>query len=163
MRALLILPLLVASDLAAQEEAWLGAWKLAASPEIAPAILRCTESMSFLTRPIARGRLTKLNPAYQRLSLRRLGEDFELQFDGRPPLRLPADGRAVPWTREDGESFLVSARPEAGRLLQHYQGADGERSNVFRMDPSGKTLSLEVTVKSRKLPAPLVYTLRYAR
>jgi hypothetical protein len=159
----LFLPVLLCTALSAQEPVWLGTWKLASAPDIGKAIEACTAEMSFITRPIARSRLKKLNPAYQKVAIARSGNDFTIQFDERTPIRVPADGQAVAWTREDGEKFMVSLKLAATELLQHYQGVDGERSNRFRVDATGKLLSLDVTVKSQKLPAPLVYTLSYSR
>jgi len=160
---LLTLSAALAASLAAQEPAWLGTWKLGKAPDLAATIEKCTEEMSFIKRPIARSRLKKLNPAYQRVVIARSGAEITIQFDERQPIRVPVDGKAIPWTREDGEKFMVSVKPGADALTQHYQGEDGERSNLFRVDGAGKALSLEVTVKSQKLPKPLVYTLSYSR
>lgn len=158
-----VIALLFVSSLAAQDAPWLGAWKLSTAPDIATAIERCTQEMSFIKRPIARSRLKKLNPAYQRIVLARSGDAFAIQFEDRQPIRIPVDGKAIPWIREDGEKFLVSVKPGPDALVQHYQGEDGERSNRFILDATGKSLTLEVTVKSQKLPQPLVYALVYIR
>ncbi len=159
----LLLPVLCASTLMAQDAAWLGTWKLGSAPDIGAIIERSTAEMSFIKRPIARSRLKKLNPAYQRVLIARNGADFTIQFDERQPIRMPADGKAIPWTREDGEKFMVSVKTQGDSFSQHYQGEDGERSNLFRVGATGKVLTLEVTVKSQKLPKPLVYTLPYSR
>jgi len=158
-----MLSLFLAASLVAQEPSWLGTWKAGSPSDIAGAIERCTEEMSFIKRPIARSRLKKLNPAYQRIVIGRSGSDFTIQFDERQPIRMPADGKALPWTREDGEKFMVSVKAGAETLTQHYQGEDGERSNVFRIDAAGKALTLEVTVKSQKLPKVLAYKLLFFR
>lgn len=159
----LLLPMLLATALSAQDAAWLGAWKLASAPDIPAAIEQTTASMSFITRPIARGRLKKLNPAYQRVQIARQGGDFTVQFEERAPIRIPADGKPVAWTREDGEKFMVSVKPAPDALVQHYQGEDGSRQNRFVVDATGRTLTLEVTVTSTKLPKPLTYALKYTR
>jgi hypothetical protein len=74
---------------------------------------------------------------------------------------MPADGRAVDWTREDGEKFRISARMDQDDLVQTYQAEDGERTNVFHVDATNRTLTLAVTVASPRLPGPLRYTLTY--
>lgn len=153
----------LATGVSAQEPAWLGTWKLASAPDLGAVIEACTADMSFITRPIARSRLKKLNPAYQRMVIARNGVDFTIQFDARQPIRIPASGKPIAWTREDGERFQVSLQAEGNCLTQHFQGEDGERSNLFRVNATGKGLSLEVTVKSQKLPKPLVYALSYSR
>lgn len=151
--------LLFVATLAGQEVP-MGTWTLNQAGDIPRAIDQATADMSFVARPIARGRLAKLNPAYQKVTLGRNGGDFTVQFDQRQPIRMPGDGRSISWQREDGEQFLVSARTEGDKLIQHFKGQDGERTNVFRRDGQGG-LVLEVTVKSSKLPKPLTYTLMY--
>lgn len=146
----------------AQAPTWAGTWTLAAPGDIPAAIDRATAPMNFVTRPIARGRLKKLNPAYQRVVLQEAGGEVRIQFDQRTPMAMPADGRPVAWTREDGEAFQVKVQPSAADLVQHYQGQDGARTNRFQLRPDG-TLALSVTVTSGKLPQPLAYTLTYRR
>lgn len=163
MRIALALPALAALVLQAQDTACLGTWKLAVPTDIPAAIEKVTADMNFVTRPIARSRLKKLNPAYQRIVLARSGAEVTVQLDQRAPIRMPADGKAVAWTREDGETFQVSARPGPLEWVQHFQGEDGERTNVFRVDPATRALTLTVTVKSGKLPQPLTYTLGYVQ
>lgn len=157
--AVLSSTLLFVATLAGQG-APLGTWNLSQGDDIAGAIDQAIKDMSFVTRPIARGRLAKLNPAYHRVVIGRSGGDFTVQFDQRQPIRMPADGRGVSWQREDGEQFVVSARIEGDKLIQHFKGQDGERTNVFRRDDQGG-LFLDVTVKSSKLPKPLTYSLNY--
>ncbi len=157
------LSLLCVSGLSAQEPSWQGIWKLASTPDMAGTIEQCTAEMSFIKRPIARARLKKLNPAYQRILLTRSGTEITFQFEERQPLRVASDGKPMAWTREDGEKFMVSVKFSPDGLVQHYQGEDGERTNQFRVDAAGKNLTLNVTVKSQKLPKPLVYSLSYVR
>ncbi|MCE1227893.1 MAG: hypothetical protein LWX11_00130 [Firmicutes bacterium] len=144
-----------------QDAPWQGQWKLASTPDLPAAIEQCTASMSFVTRPIARSRLKKLNPPYSHLRLTRGGTEIQVQFEERAPIRMPADGRAVSWTREDGERFMVSVKTTGDGLIQHYQGEDGARENRFRLE--GGVLVMEVTVTSGKLPKPLTYVLKYVR
>lgn len=146
----------------AQAPTWAGTWTLTAPGDIPAAIDRATASLGFITRPIARSRLKKLNPAYQRVVLQQAGGEVRVQFDQRTPMAMPADGRPVAWTREDDETFQVKAQPSGAELVQHYQGQDGARTNRFRLEAAG-TLTLSVTVTSGKLPQPLTYTLTYRR
>jgi hypothetical protein len=152
----LILALLLAAPLAAQPT---GTWKLTGGDDIPAVLEKGTASVSFLIRGIARSRLKKTNSAYQRIQIQRPAGEVTIQYDDRQPQHMPADGRAVKWTREDGEAFQISARTERGELVQHYQGEDGERTNVFHFE--GGALTLTVTVKSPKLPQPITYKLTY--
>jgi hypothetical protein len=84
-------------------------------------------------------------------------------MDERQPIRLPASGAAVPWRREDGELFDVSARLSEGALVQQYTAEDGQRSNVFTLSEDGDLLHMQVTVRSPKLKDDVVYRLAYRR
>ncbi|HKE96089.1 MAG TPA: hypothetical protein VKB34_17405 [Povalibacter sp.] len=126
------------------------------------AIETAIAKMNFVTRPIARGRLKKTNPRYQRIQISREGAQIAVQFDQRKPVLMPADGRPVKWTREDGEIFDVSAHSQGSQLIQTFKAEDGQRVNQFTLHPDG-SLTLDVTVSSPQLPAPVHYVLTYTR
>ncbi|BDU76098.1 hypothetical protein [Mesoterricola sediminis] len=151
--------LLLAPALAAQ--APLGTWTLAKAPDLDAAVEAAVKETSFLIRPIARGRLKKTNPAYQRVVIERKEDTFVVTFDARKPQRMPASGAVVKWTREDGETFDLSMRLQGEDLVQTYHTHDGQRTNVYHVDPATRTLTINVTVSSGKLPKPLVYALAY--
>jgi len=152
---------LCSAPLPAADPAPFGAWTLAAAPDLGQIIAAATEPLNFLVRPIARARLAKLNQPYRTLTLVRGERTFSVQFDQRPALVMPADGSAVAWTREDGETFRIAARMEQDALVQTFQAADGTRTNVFRPDPATGGLTLAVHITSPRLPAPLEYALGY--
>jgi hypothetical protein len=131
--------------------------------QIERAIETAVARMNFVTRPIARGRLKKTNPAYQRIRISETGGQISVQFDDRKPLQMPADGHAMKWTREDGEVFDVSATRQAGALTQTFKAEDGERINRFSLNADGTALTLDVTITSPRLPAPVTYALKYQR
>jgi hypothetical protein len=139
----------------------LGVWTLASAPDIPAVIEAATASMNFVIRPIARGRLKKTNPVYRRIRIERSGAEYVFQYDERQIQRVPADGRAVDWKREDGEVLRLSVHPDHDDLVQTYQAKDGERTNLFHLDPAAHTLQLRVTVTSPRLPGPVAYTLAY--
>jgi hypothetical protein len=133
------------------------------SDDIEAAIETGVAQMNFITRSVARGRLKKTNPAYQRIVIGRGPAHIEVVFDEREPLRMPVDGSATKWTREDGEVFDVRADWRGQELVQHYKAEDGERTNTFRIDQTGAALTLEVVVTSGRLPQPVTYSLAYRR
>ncbi len=153
------LPFLLALPLAAQ--APLGHWTLAGAPDVPAIIEAATAPMNFVTRPIARSRLRKTNPVYQAIRLERTPGEYVITYDLRAPQHMPANGAAVPWKREDGDKFLISAAADKDDLVQRYKAEDGERTNVFHLDPASRTMTLTVTVTSAKLPRPVVYTITY--
>ena len=160
---LFVVPVLAALSLAAQEPSLSGTWTQTKADDIAAAINVTVADMNFIKRPIARGRLTKLNPAYRKVTLTITGNGVEVKLDDRAPIHMPPGGKAAPWTREDGEKFMVAAQVSKDQLVQTFKNDEGERTNVFRMSPDGKTLTLTATVKSGKLPRPLTYSIHFGR
>lgn len=134
----------------------------ARSESIDAAIDRSIADMSFVVRPIARSRISKTNPRYERIALSRTDTTVSVQFDARKPIDMPADGHAVQWQREDGEKLDVSAQWSTTKLLMHFKAEDGERVNTFVLEPDG-TLKLEVKITSERLPIPVTYVLAYRR
>lgn len=133
------------------------------SDPIKPAIEQVIADMNFITRPIARGRLTKTNAPYQTLSLRESAGQVTIVTDQRAPIVSPSDGSPIKWTREDGEVFDVTTRWAGGALEQTFIADDGQRKNVYSLAADGNTLEMHVTVTSPRLELPLTYTLRYRR
>jgi hypothetical protein len=132
------------------------------SEPIDQAIEAGVAKMNFIKRPIARSRLKKTNPLYQRIEIRQDGARISVRYDEGKPIVMPLDGSAVQWTRDDGEIFDVSARAGATQLQQTFKADDGQRVNEFSLAPDG-ALTLQVTLTSPQLPAPVTYTLSYRR
>jgi hypothetical protein len=157
----LLLPIFLALPLAAQNPGLFGTWTAAEVPDLTPVIEAATASMNFLTRPIARARLKKVALVFPTIRIERGADDIAITYGDRAPQRMPADGRAVEWTREDGEKLHISAHLEQDDLVQRYQAADGGRTNVFHFDGRNRTVTLTVTITSPRLPGPVSYALSY--
>lgn len=158
-----LVPALAALSLAAQESAFNGTWNQAKSDDIAAAINATVADMNFIKRPIARGRLTKVNPAYRKVVIAVSDKETLVKFDEREAIHMPAGGAAAPWTREDGEKFMVAAQVGKDQLIQTFKSEDGERTNVFKVSPDGRTLTMSATIKSPQLPKPLAYSISFTR
>ncbi len=130
---------------------------------IRTAIDAAVAKMSFVTRPIARGRLRKANVAHKRVALARTEQEISVTFDAYTPVRMPADGRTAKWTRDDGETFDVTASWSGDSLVQTFKGEDGQRTNTFRVGPDAAALTVQVEVTSPRLPAPVRYSLTFTR
>ena len=135
----------------------------AESDAIKPAIEQAVAKMNFITRPIARGRLTRTNEPYRSLSIQQSAGQVTIVRDAMAPIVAPADGNPIKWTREDGEVLDLTTRWVDETLEQTFIAEDGQRKNVFALSPDGGTLEMQVTVTSPRLAAPLTYTLRYRR
>jgi hypothetical protein len=128
------------------------------------AIDKATASMSLFTRRVARGRLQKTNAAPARVRLHRQGADFVIQFDDRPPLRLPIAGTPI----QDGERTirveLDSTHDSSSPVLRQLgETQEGKRENVYRLGKDPNAMTMEVTVTSARLPSPVHYTLGMTR
>jgi hypothetical protein len=161
--ALLLLTLVV--SVAFADEPLAGHYRLdaKASDNVGAAIESQTASMNFITRPIARGRLKKTNPAYDSIVIAFPAPNTSITLDQRKPIVFPSNGTAVKWTREDGEKFDVSGKEANGALTQVFVAEDGRRTNVYTLSPDGRTMTLNVTVESPRLPKPVRYKLVYHR
>lgn len=160
---LFLVPVLACLSLAAQEPTLAGTWNQTKADDIAAAINTTVADMNFIKRPIARGRLTKLNPAYKKVAITLGDKEVLVKFDEREPIHMPADGKSAPWTREDGDKFQVAAQVTKGQLVQTFKNEDGERTNVFQLSLDGESLKLTATVKSPQLPKPLIYSITFNR
>jgi hypothetical protein len=134
-----------------------------ASDDIHRAIDQVVAGMNFITRPVARSRLRKLNVPYQRVRISQTPSEVTTVADTQPPIVSPLDGSTIRWRRDDGEIFDVTAQWEDGGLRQTFKAEDGQRTNVYSLSPDGRTLIMNVTLTSPRLSKPLTYTLRYRK
>ena len=166
---LLLLPILAALAIpaaaSAQESTMRGTFTInrQQSDNVNRAIETAVARMSFVTRPIARGRLRRTNAVYQRVVVNYTPAQVSTTFDQRRPVESPANGQPVKWTREDGEKFDLSTEWQGGRLVQTFRAEDGSRTNTYTISPDGRTLTMHVTLRSPRLSAPLEYNLVFNR
>jgi hypothetical protein len=135
----------------------------AASDSIEAAIESGTTDMNFAIRGIARKRIAQTNPRYDRVRLAHSDSAITVQYDARDALEIPADGRSIPWTREDGGKYDVSAQWSPSQLVMHFNADDGQRTNTIVLSPDGLSIKLMVKLTSSHLPKPIEYTLVYRR
>jgi hypothetical protein len=126
------------------------------------AIQASVARMNFITRPIARSRLRKTNPAFRKIEITLAEQEISVAFDAGKPVRMPADGSTVQWTRDDGEVFDVAASWRGEQLVQSFKATDGQRINTFELSPDGKKLTLQVELTSPQLPSSLNYVLSFS-
>jgi len=156
---------LLIADAAAQTPSLAGSYLLndTRSDNVAEAIDEGTARMNFIRRPIARGRLRKVNDLYPTVEIEERASEVAIALAGRPPIISPINGDPVRWTREDGEVFQVHTARQDGSLRQTFVSSDGQRENLFTLDRDGRTLRMRVTITSDQLAAPIVYTLVFER
>ena len=160
---LFLVPAFAALSLLAQDASLSATWTQVRADDIAAAINSTVADMLFIKRPIARGRLTKVNPAYKKVVISISDKEVLVKFDEREPIHMLPGGKSSPWTREDGDKFQVAAQVSKDQLIQTFKNDEGERTNIFKLSPDGKSLVLSATVKSPQLPKPLPYNISFGR
>lgn len=160
---LFLVPVLAVLSLAAQEPTLSGTWVQARADDVAAAINSTVADMNFIKRPIARKKLTRLNPVYRKVLIAIGDKGVFIKFDERDSIPMPAGGKPGPWTREDGDKFMVAAQVTRDQLIQTFKNDEGERTNIFNLSPDGKTLTMNTTIKSPQLSKPLTYTITFGR
>ncbi|HZS58814.1 MAG TPA: hypothetical protein VFA43_06065 [Gemmatimonadaceae bacterium] len=134
------------------------------SDDIKAAINQTVEHMSFITRPIARGRLNKTNPLPQHVQVTETNDTISVAFDNGNPIVTPLDGDVVPWRSSmTNEDYKAHVERHADTTAQVIVAPDGQRTNAYVFTDHGARLELRVTISSHRLPRPLTYTLRFRR
>jgi hypothetical protein len=160
---LFFIPILATLSLAAQEPSLSGTWTQTKADDVAAAIDGTVADMNFIKRPIARKKLTRLNPVYKKVVISITDRGVFVKFDERDSIPMLPGGQPSPWTREDGDKFMVAAQVTPGQMVQTFKNDEGERTNIFKLSPDGKALTLSATVKSPQLPKPLTYAISFGR
>ena len=119
--------------------------------------------LNFVTRDIARGRLKKLNPAYRQVAITSSPNEISVTVDKQPPLRAPAKGAPVAWVGPDGRKVNVSMQLVGQHLEQTFTSSNGRRVNDYTLSPDGRTLTMQVTETSPRLPQSITYKQLYRR
>ena len=148
----------------AQEPLWAGVFENRdqSSDGIEAAIETAVAKMNFIKRPVARSRLKKTNEAHKKIVITQQANVISVAFDDRKPVQMPADGRPIKWTREDGEVFDVSVEATSEALVQTFKAEDGQRVNTFTANDAGQ-MTMEARLTSPQLSTPVIYTLLYRR
>lgn len=117
---------------------------------------------SWWRRPLARGRLEDTNRPYEWTRIGPAGDGVVIETDFWS-LEIPWHGGIEGWERAEGDPVDVGATVE-GRLLRvTFRGAEGRRTNVYRLAGDGETLIVDVTITSVELRDALTYRLVYRR
>jgi hypothetical protein len=143
---------------------WIGVFenRSQSSDGIEAAIETAVAKMSFIKRPIARSRLKKTNEPHKKIVITQQADVISVAFDDRKPVQMPADGRPIKWTRDDGEVFDVSVEVTDEGLVQTFKAEDGQRVNTFSANDAGQ-MTMEARLTSPQLTTPVIYTLLYHR
>ena len=134
-----------------------------ASQSIKAAVDKVAEQMSFLIRGIVKDRLMAANPPVNTVAIVLAGNEATITWNGSMTVKSTTDGTPVDWTAPDGEKGKLSTVWAGPVLKRTLTSGNGQRANAYSLDPSGKVLTLEVTISSSQLPAPVNYKLVFRR
>ena len=135
----------------------------AMTAKIKQGIEAAVEDMSFITRPIARSRLKNSNEAFTTMTFKHVGHKLSIQHGDRKPVVSKDDGSRTKWTREDGETFVVTQKVSPNKIVQVFYAEDGTKTLTYNFSDGFSKLTVHVTLESPKLAAPMKYTLTYKK
>ena len=122
------------------------------------------EDMSFITRPIARGRLEDSNVPVDTVKIKLTPKLVTIQHGDRNPVRSNTEGKPVDWTRKsDGKSFKVSQIVKPQLMIQTFFSEDGKKVLKYKFSENYKKMTMEVILTSPKLGGPLKYEIDFTR
>jgi hypothetical protein len=126
------------------------------------AINRAIASMFFAIRPIARYRLNNATGIVPWVSFNVGDGRIRARGPEGNDLVSPDNGTPVPYVFR-GEKLSVSQRLVGTTVIQRMVADEAFAQNEWSLSADGSVLRLKVTITSSHIPAPLVYSLSYAR
>ncbi|MFK8003874.1 MAG: hypothetical protein AB8H86_30200 [Polyangiales bacterium] len=126
------------------------------------AVERVTDEMSIFARGIAGRRLRAGMPVPRQIIISGTGPSFRAKV-GDYDLNFPADGSRHAMTDPFGEDINSSQGYRNGRLRQVMRADGGTLTHVLQLSEDGNTLTLTIRIGSPRLPADVVYRVRYRR
>lgn len=143
---------------------FVGTWELIpeSSDNIDKAVEKAIARMSFIARPIARGKLKHHNKAFSRTFITLSPDGLEIRHDGGIEARYPSPLVDVRAKDVDGGTVLTSVTPGPVMTLR-YKSADGVREDQYILNEDRTMLTIAVRVASPRLPNELTYKLVFRK
>ncbi len=140
------------------------AYNASASDNVNTAIAQAVRRVNPVLRSFATRRLRSTNEPYRTIAIAQSGGQISITTDGGSTTQTPASGTPVAWRRPgDGDRLQVSTAWSGATLRQTFQAEDGTRVNAFTLSPDGRTLTMNASVSSPRLPGGLTYRLVYTK
>ena len=73
----------------------------------------------------------------------------------------PVAGTPLDFRKPTAVGARIEQKDE--QLVQTFKNEEGQRTNTYKLSPDGKTLTLEVELRSERLPEPVRYALTFQR
>jgi len=94
----------------------------AESDDVKQAIEKVVSKMSFVTRGVARSRITAKCIAYPSVTIAREGKAFRIQLEKGSNVVVEPGGAAVPWKTADGETVQIQLLADFRQIIQSTDG-----------------------------------------
>lgn len=120
------------------------------------------QKLPFYKRPFARGELKDGTDPCEKVVFSFDDDEATITCGDRKPAVAPSDGTPTKWTNREGDEFTLTHRVKSNRIIQKFDGEDGSRTNVYRLEGED-TLVLEAKIASEQLPEPLTWQRKFER
>jgi hypothetical protein len=126
------------------------------------AIDHAVEGLSFVTRSIARSRVSATTqiPGFYSFSFE--PGKIKVHPESRPEMISGDKGESADYVYNNRRSTLTQVLA-GDRITQVFVSDDGQRRNEFMLSKDGQMLTLKVTLTSARLSNPVVYALSYKK
>lgn len=153
---------------ASPQEIFEGTW---AAPEpkeeamkgIKEKVNETVSELNFVLRPFARRKLTEATKLCDDLTFDFQGPNLSITCDDRPVQTAPVNQGQGLYTNEEGNRYVLVHKVGAGQILQVFADENGTRENRYTVSPDGMSIEMEVTIDSKQLPEPLVFTREFKK
>lgn len=153
---------------ASPQEIFEGTWeapvpKEEAMEDIKEKVDDTVSSLNFVLRPFARRKLTEATKLCDELNFDFQGANLSVTCDERPVQTAPVNQGQGLYTNEEGNRYVLVHKVGQGQILQVFADENGTRQNRYTVSPDGMTIEMEVTINSKQLPEPLVFTREFKK
>ncbi len=114
-----------------------------------------------LVRALARPRILRNNPPFERVAIALEGNDVEVAFDDDRSYRAPLGGASIARRSPGGSAMDVSYRIEGDALVSIAVARQGSSRTTYVLDDD--VLLVTTVIESDRLPAPVRFTMRFQR
>lgn len=112
---------------------------------------------------IARRRLLASDPPIPSVTITPRGEGLVIDYTGGRRNETPSLGTFAPNPTADGGTVDVKHDVVGNRIRETYRERRGGAVHLFSLSGDARELTLEATIRSPHLPAPITYTLVFER
>ncbi|MFK7929703.1 MAG: hypothetical protein AB8H79_16035 [Myxococcota bacterium] len=111
-------------------------------------------------RGIARPKIAPLATACPAYRFHIEGPSFEVQCDGKDPVKIDVGG-TFNWTSPEGDPFVGTLTKAADTYTLNFAGGSGSKRFIYNF--GGSALVVTQEIRSPRLTAPMRWSLNYAR